>query len=290
LIVRTKDFSDYKFLWIENSEIELKGEKGSFRDATIKGSRTQLLADLYTQRIAPMEKEFDSLNTLLTESKITQTRRAELVTLQVSVDERIRNETIEFVRENPNSIVSASILNTYSRAWGKEISGALYDSLPDQIKNSTYGKSINQYLQLNKELKIGDKMVDFQQVNYENEKIKLSGFTGKVVLLEFWAAWCGPCRRENPALVKTYKTYKDKGFEILGVSLDDKKENWLDAIEKDGLIWENVSELNGDRNSAALIYGVFAIPDNFLIDQNGTILARNLRGEKLDKKLKELLR
>ena len=118
---------------------------------------------------------------------------------------------------------------------------------------------------------------------------KLSDFNGKVVLLEFWASNCVPCRQENPNLVKTYEKYRPKGFEIFAVSQDITKTSWLKAIEKDKLPWLQVSDLKGRDNSASLIYGINAIPDNFLIDQNGIIIARYLRGEKLNDKLDELL-
>ncbi|HTO34757.1 MAG TPA: TlpA disulfide reductase family protein [Flavobacterium sp.] len=111
---------------------------------------------------------------------------------------------------------------------------------------------------------------------------------GKYTLLEFWASWCGPCRSFNPELMEQYELYKEEGFEILSVSLDTDKEKWEKAIQKDGLTWPNVSDLRGENNEAAMIYGVRDIPDNFLIDENGIIIARFIRGESLKNKLKEL--
>ena len=125
--------------------------------------------------------------------------------------------------------------------------------------------------------------------NTIGEMKKLSDFNDKIILLEFWASNCGPCRQENPNLVKTYESYQPKGFEIFAVSQDTKKTNWLKAIEEDGLPWLQVSDLKGRDNSASLIYGINAIPDNFLIDKNGIIIGRNLRGEKLNEKLASLL-
>ncbi|MGA1373969.1 MAG: peroxiredoxin family protein, partial [Flavobacteriales bacterium] len=122
------------------------------------------------------------------------------------------------------------------------------------------------------------------------ELLKLSDLRGKVVLIDFWASWCGPCRRENPTVVRAYQKYKDKGFEIFSVSLDSDKARWTSAIAQDGLVWPNhVSDLAGWRNAAAGAYGVSSIPATFLLDRNGNIVGTNLRGPALEARLSELL-
>jgi len=135
---------------------------------------------------------------------------------------------------------------------------------------------------------VGAVAPDFEQNTPDDKPMKLSDLRGKVVLIDFWASWCGPCRRENPHVVKLYNKYKSKGFEVLGVSLDRKKDNWEKAIAKDKLTWSHVSDLKGWKNQVAKQYSVTSVPHTILLDKEGRILARNLRGANLDAKLKEL--
>jgi thiol-disulfide isomerase/thioredoxin len=120
--------------------------------------------------------------------------------------------------------------------------------------------------------------------------LALSSFKGKYVLLDFWASWCGPCRRENPNVVEAYKKYKGKNFTILGVSLDENKEAWIKAVKDDGLAWNHVCDLKGWKNVVAAEYGIRAVPSNFLLDPSGKILAHNLRGEVLQDTLAKILK
>ncbi|MBL4561762.1 MAG: AhpC/TSA family protein [Labilibaculum sp.] len=259
VVLRTKDFSHYRFLWLENNPMTFDASTSDFRNAMVVGSVEENLSQILSKETKLLPRH-----------------------------ERLKID-MEFVSKHPKSLHSAYILSVYTTTLGKEKSKELFDEFSLENKNSEYGKSISKYIKLNKNPKIGDKYVDFEMENTKGAIEKLSNFNDKIVLLEFWSSNCGPCRKENPNLVKTFERYNSKGFEVFAVSLDTKKGSWLRAIEKDKLPWNQVSDLKGHDNAASLIYGINAIPDNFLIDRNGIIIARNLRGEALNIKLAEIM-
>ena len=254
VILQIKGSNNYKYFWLENSTITFTAEKEKFREAIITGSKTQ-----------DEQNQFD----------IT------------SGDDK--GKTISFIRNHPNSIISASFLSIYASTWGKDTSSILYWNLSKKIKNTFYGKNIFEFITINRSPKVGDSYVDFTEPNVEGKNISLSDFKGKVVLLDFWGSWCGPCRANNPKLVKIYNEFNSKGFEILGVAAEIEKKDWIDAINKDGLIWENVTDLKNWNNKAALIYGIYKYPTNYLIDRSGIIVAIDLEDDALRNKLSEML-
>jgi peroxiredoxin len=258
-VLRTKDNSHYRFLWLENKPMTFDGTKMDFTNAIVKGSNSENLSQTLYNRIDTLSR-----------------------------DERLKQE-MEFVKNNPNSIVSASILSVYLTTWGKEKTTELFEKFSTENKNSEYGIKIANYFKINKDPKIGEHFADFEMSDTSGNLKKLSDLKGKTILLEFWTSWCRPCRQENPNLVKTYKKFNPNGFEIFAVSLDQEKDSWLQAIEKDSLNWEHVSDLKGNDNEASLIYGIIGIPANFLIDKNGVIIGRDLRGDKLNEKLAEIM-
>jgi peroxiredoxin len=195
----------------------------------------------------------------------------------------------EYIKAHPASLVSAYILyrNYAYRLTADEIEENI-QLLDTSLYRTPYIKSLREYKEVLANVAVGKKAPDFTANDTEGRPVKLSDNYHKYTLIDFWASWCGPCRRENPNVVAAFRKYKDKGFSVFGVSLDKSKEGWIKAIEKDQLDWKQVSELTYWKSEIAKTYGVRAIPANFLIDENGIIVAKNLRGEKLLQKLDEL--
>lgn len=264
-MVRTANYSHFRMLWLENNPMTFDASKTDFRNAVVTGSHTEELSYAFQKSIEPL---------IMDRSKNAERRALE----------------VAFVRDNATSIVSAETLSIYATQWGKEQTQMLYNKLSEDVKTTPYGKKVARYLELNKEIKVGHRFVDFEMEGEDGGTKRLSDVKGKVVLLEFWASWCAPCRKENPNLVATYNRFHTDGFEIFSVSLDMDKESWLAAIEHDKLgEWDHVFDAKGPEADVVIMYGISGIPDNFLFDENGTIIARNLRGIELDETLAEML-
>ncbi|GHT14540.1 hypothetical protein FACS189415_3750 [Bacteroidia bacterium] len=247
--------------------------------------------------LAPLETELEKIMAEYQKATPAQRNSEQFM---VAVDKRYSaavnryNLAIRsFVLKHTDSYISLIALSQLV-ANGVEISTieVLYRGLSAEIKKTELGASLGSKIALTTHTAIGSEAPDFTQNDPSGKPVKLSDFRGKYLLIDFWASWCGPCRNENPNVVRAYQTFKSKNFEILGVSLDNPnaQKAWVNAIKNDNLSWTQVSDLQGWRNKAAILYGVESIPQNFLLDPNGIIIAKNLRGDALVRKLKEVLK
>jgi peroxiredoxin len=199
----------------------------------------------------------------------------------------------DFIRNNPSSFAAPVILQGISYEMEASEIESLVNVLDTNVAKTEIVISLKERAEKMKSVEVGRTAPDFTMNDVDGKPVTLSEVYGKskLLLVDFWASWCGPCRRENPNVVKVWKEFNKKGFDVLGVSLDrpGDKENWVKAIKDDNLTWNHVSDLQYWNCAAAKLYAVNSIPANFLLDEKGTIIAKGLREEYLYNKVKELL-
>lgn len=286
---------DRIILFVENSEILITGNAENIVASEIKGSKAQdLLLEfnaLQEELAKPLMDIQYKFQSAAMDGSLTPEMEEQLRNEYMTESETLADSAVKFVKENPNSVVSAYITLTQlaNQISFEELQG-IVNGFSKEISESPFVIALNEKLELELKTAEGQAFMDFSHPDKDGNTVSFSSVTGKnYVLLDFWAGWCGPCRKENPNLVKLYNEYNAKGFDIFGVSLDRDRKEWLDAIEADGLTWNHVSDISGWENSIAKMYGVQSIPANFLISPEGKIIAKNLRGEELAQKLAELL-
>ncbi|MGK7393231.1 MAG: peroxiredoxin family protein [Candidatus Cyclobacteriaceae bacterium M3_2C_046] len=234
----------------------------------------------YQQEINQINSEYAQSNMNQDEAQMEQIY-GRLMEIQKKYSQKIKNE----VNDMGASLAALQAVSYLDPDQDFEFMDSIATKLQNAYPNSQDVQQFAQQIENVRKVSIGNEPPNFTLPNPEGDSISLASFEGDYVLVDFWAAWCKPCRMENPNLVEAYKKYNDQGFEIFGVSLDRNDEDWTEAIEKDGLTWKQVRDVN---NKVAQEYNVSAIPMNFLLDKDGKIIGKNLRGQALEARLKEI--
>lgn len=303
-MVRLYDLSKGTNILIDSTK--LKNGKFSFKGPLALGYQHMTIMDIRkTDKGYSMDyKKFwvDS-NPLTFEGKLNNLTQAKVsgnvlnedeVKLFALMDQQPNNHVRvvqEFAEKNPNSLMAIKYLALYANKMDKKILKEYFELFDLNLKNSIFGQEILALLNSDiKELKIGEQAPDFSLPNKDGKMISLSQYKGKYVLLDFWGSWCTPCRLENKNLLIYYKEFHHKGFDILGVSIEGSRQAWLESMKEDQITWESLSDLNTDKTEPVRLYSVHSYPTNFLIDPDGKIIAKNLRGVELPKKLRELIK
>ena len=277
--------------FVDKADITFTADMADFTNPSITGSKSHDEYKAFEEKNKEFDNQMEEIYQYMKQAGEDGNTEAEKIweTKLDSIDAMLKSFILENAKTNNTSVVAAYFVLRNSYYYNESDLEPVVTNFDPSISGSEYVSKLAERVRILKSVAVGQPAVDFTMEDMEGNPKSLSSLHGKYLLVDFWASWCGPCRRENPNVVAAYTKYNGLGFDILGVSFDKDKDKWLEAVSADGLTWHHVSDLKGWGNEAGKLYAVNSIPANVLLDPQGIIIAKDLRGEDLLNKLEELL-